>query len=168
MKVVKNIFLIVGTILLMQSCIVSPGKGNMIYFSDSGNDFKGARFTSINVPMFLAKPMIKKALREDGKDNDEIIKLVKKVSKIKVLTVENGNRAMLKDFTNYLNNNNYEDWATIKHDGDNVNIRVKQKDDVIKNMLITVNSDKELVFVDVRGSFTTDDITKMINSATDK
>lgn len=168
MKVVKNIFLIVGTILLMQSCIVSPGKGNMIYFSDSGNDFKGAKFTSINVPMFIAKPMIKKALREDGKDNDEIIKLVKKVSKIKVLTVENGDRTMLKDFTNYLNNNNYEDWATIKHDGDNVNIRVKQKDDVIKNMLITVNSDKELVFVDVRGSFTTDDITKMINSATDK
>jgi hypothetical protein len=31
---------------------------------------------------------------------------------------------------------------------------VKQKDDVIKNMLITVNSDKELVFVDVRGNFT--------------
>ena len=152
----------------MQSCIVSSRKGNMVYFSDSGNDFKGARFTSINVPMFLAKPVIKRALREEGKDNDEIIKLVKKVSKIKVLTVENGDRAMLKDFANYLNNNNYEDWATIKHDGDNVNIRVKQKDDVIKNMLITVNSDKELVFVDVKGSFTTDDISKMIASATDK
>lgn len=152
----------------MQSCIVSSGRGNMVYFSDSGNDFKGARFTSINVPMFIAKPVIKKALREEGKDNDEIIKLVKKVSKIKVLTVENGDRAMLKDFANYLNNNNYEDWATIKHDGDNVNIRVKQKDDVIKNMLITVNSDKELVFVDVKGSFTADDISKMIASAADK
>lgn len=152
----------------MQSCIVSSGKGNMVYFSDSGNDFKGARFTSINVPMFIAKPMIKKALREEGKDSDEIIKLVKKVSKIKVLTVENGDRSMLKDFTHYLNNNNYEDWVTIKHDGDNVNIRVKQKDDVIKNMLITVNSDKELVFVDVKGSFTADDISKMIASATDK
>jgi molybdopterin converting factor small subunit len=152
----------------MQSCIVSSGKGNMMYFSDSGNDFKGARFTSINVPMFLAKPAIKKALREDGQNNEDIIKLVKKVSKIKVLTVENGDRTMLKDFVNYLNNNNYEDWATIKHDGDNVNIRVKQKDDVIKNMLITVNSDKELVFVDVKGSFTAADISKMIASAMDK
>jgi hypothetical protein len=152
----------------MQSCIVSSGKGNMAYFSDSGNDFKGARFTSINVPMFLAKPVIKKALREDGNDNEEIIQMIKKVSKIKVLTVENGDRTMLKDFANYLNDNNYEDWATIKHDGDNVNIRVKQTGDEIKNMLITVNSDKELVFVDVRGSFTADDISKMINSATDK
>jgi hypothetical protein len=168
MKILKNICLIVGTMFLMQSCIVSSGKGNMAYFSDSGNDFKGARFTSINVPMFIAKPAIKKALREDGKDNEEIIKLVKKVSKIKVLTVENGDRTILKDFGNYLNDNNYEEWATIKHDGDNVNIRVKQKDDVIKNMLITVNSDKELVFVDVRGSFTADDISKMIASASDK
>lgn len=168
MKIFKNFFLIACTMFLMQSCIVSSGRGNMGYFSDSGNDFKGARFTSINVPMFLAKPAIKKALREDGKDNEEIIRLVKKVSKIKVLTVENGDRTMLKDFANYLNSNNYEEWATIKHNGDNVNIRVKQKDDVIKNMLITVNSDKELVFVDVRGSFTADDISKMIASASDK
>lgn len=154
--------------ILMQSCIVSTGKSNMAYFSDSGNGFKGARFTSINVPMFLAKPVIKKALREDGEDNEEIIQMIKKVSKIKVLTVENGDRSMLKDFADYLNNNNYEDWATIKHDGDNVNIRVKQKGETIKNMLITVNSDKELVFVDIKGSFTADDISKMIASARDK
>lgn len=151
---------------MMQSCIVSE-KPNMAYFSESGRDFKGAKFVSINVPLFLAKPYIKKALREDGGD-EELIRLVKKVSKIKVLTVENGDREMLKDFASYLNNNNYEEWATIKHDGDNVNIRVKQKGDAIKNMLITVNSDRELVFVDIKGSFTADDISRMIASAKDK
>ncbi len=151
---------------VIQSCIVSE-KPNMAYFSESGHDFKGAKFVSINVPLFLAKPYIKKALREDGED-EEIIRMIRKVSKIKVMTVENGDRNMLKDFASYLNNNNYEEWATIKHDGDNVNIRVKQKGDAIKNMLITVNSDKELVFVDIRGSFTADDISKMIASAQDK
>lgn len=151
---------------VMQSCVVSE-KPNIAYFSDSGRDFKGAKFVSINVPLFLAKPYIKKALREDGED-EELIRLVKKVSKIKVLTVENGDRAMLRDFANYLNNNNYEEWAMIKHNGDNVNIRVKQKGDAIKNMLITVNSDKELVFVDIKGTFTADDISRMIASAKDK
>ncbi|VXA93714.1 DUF4252 domain-containing protein [Chryseobacterium sp. 8AT] len=63
---------------------------------------------------------------------------------------------------------NYEDWATIKHDGDNVNIRVKQKGEIINNMLITVNSKKDMVFLDVKGSFTADDISKMINIASDK
>lgn len=150
----------------MQSCVVSE-RPNIAYFSDSGREFKGAKFVSINVPMFLAKPYIKKALREDGED-EELIRLVKKVSKIKVLTVENGDRKMLRDFANYLNDNNYEEWAMIKHNGDNVNIRVKQKGDAIKNMMITVNSDKELVFVDIKGSFTADDISRMIASVKDK
>lgn len=166
MKIFKTIFLTFSIMFLMQSCIVSE-KPNIAYFSDSGREFKGARFVSINVPMFLAKPYIKKALREDGED-EELIRLVKKVSKIKVLTVENGDRKMLRDFANYLNNNNYEEWAMIKHNGDNLNIRVKQKGDAIKNMMITVNSDKELVFVDVRGNFKADDISRMIASAKDK
>lgn len=166
MKIIKNIFLILSVMFVMQSCVVSE-KPNIAYFSDSGRDFKGARFVSINVPMFLAKPYIKKALREDGED-EELIRLVKKVSKIKVLTVENGDRKMLRDFASYLNNNNYEEWATIRHNGDNVNIRVKQKGDAIRNMMITVNSDKELVFVDIRGSFTAEDISRMIASAQDK
>lgn len=166
MKIFKTIFLTFSIMFLMQSCIVSE-KPNIAYFSDSAREFKGARFVSINVPMFLAKPYIKKALREDGED-EELIRLMKKVSKIKVLTVENGDRKMLKDFASYLNNNNYEEWATIRHDGDNVNIRVKQKGDAIRNMMITVNSDKDLVFVDIRGNFTADDISRMIASAKDK
>lgn len=166
MKIFKNIFLVFLTICTLQSCIVS-GKPNMDFFSDSGYDFKGAKFTSINVPLMMAKPFIKKALREDG-ESEEVIDLIKKVSKIKVLTVENGSKEMLNDYANYLNNNNYEDWATVKHDGENVNVRVKQNGDAIKNMLITVNSSKELVFVDVKGSFTADDISKIINSVSDK
>lgn len=166
MKILKNIFLIAGTLLLLQSCMVSS-RPNMAFFKSSEYKYKGAKFVSVNVPMFVARPFIRKALKEDV-DKEEILNLVKKVSKIKVLTVENGDRTMLQEYAQYLSNDKYEDWATIKHDGDNVNIRVKQDGETIKNMLITVNSDKELVFVDVKGSFTADDISRMINSATDK
>lgn len=166
MKTFKNIFLTLLMIGTLQSCIVSE-KPNIDFFSDAGYDFKGAKYTSFNVPMLLAKPYIKKALREDG-ESDELVNLVKKISRIKVLTVENGSKEMLNDYARYLKNSHYEDWATIKHDGDNVNVRVKQNGDAIKNMLITVNSDKELVFVDVKGSFTAGDISKMINSFSDK
>ncbi|KAA0129097.1 DUF4252 domain-containing protein [Chryseobacterium sp. SN22] len=168
MKIIRTIFLMLCTMLMMQSCIVSHGKANRSYFSDSGKEFKGAKFTSINLPMFLAKPVIKKALREDGEDHEDVIRIIKKISKVKVLTVENGDKDMLRDFASYLNDNNYEDWATIMHDGDRINIRVKQKGDAIKNMLITINSKEELLFVDVKGNFTTGDISKMIASASDK
>ncbi|WP_294302265.1 DUF4252 domain-containing protein [uncultured Chryseobacterium sp.] len=155
-------------LFMMQSCMVSSGKANMSYFSDSGKEFRGAKFTSINVPMFLAKPIIRKALQEDKEDHEDLIRIIKKVSRIKVLTVENGDKTMLRDFASYLNDNNYEDWATIMHDGDRINIRVKQSGEVIKNMLITVNSKKELLFVDVKGNFTAGDISRMIASASDK
>jgi hypothetical protein len=166
MKTLYKIIFVIGVAILLQSCMVSQ-RPNMAFFKSSERDFKGAKFVSVNVPMFLARPFIRKALKEDA-DNEEILNLVKKVSKIKVLTVENGDRSMLQEYAQYLSNDKYEEWATIKHDGDNVNIRVKQDGETIKNMLITVNSDKELVFVDVRGSFTADDISKMINSASDK
>lgn len=166
MKTLKSIFCTAVAAVMLQSCVAS-GKPNMAFFKDGNYNSEGARFLSVNVPMFLAKPYIKKALRKDG-ENKEVISLVKKISKIKVMTVENGNSSMLSDYTSYLNRNDYEDWATIKHDGDNVNIRVKQNGDAIKNMLITVNSAKDLVFVDVKGNFTADDISKMINAASDK
>lgn len=167
MKTLTNIFLIVLTIGMLQSCIVSE-KPNIDFFADSKQDFKGAKFMSVNVPMFLAKSYIKKALREEG-ESEETIKLVKKASKIKVLTVTNGNSDLLNNYAQYLSDNHYEEWATIKHDGDNINIRVKQDGDVIKNMLLTVDSkNKELVFVDVKGNFTPDDISKMINSVSYK
>jgi hypothetical protein len=166
MKILKTLFIAIFSISLMQSCVVSK-KPNMEFFSNADYDYQGARFVSFNVPLFLAKPYIKRALKEDG-ESEAVYDLVKKVSKIKIMTVENGNKKMLKDYASYLNDNNYEDWATIKHDGNNVNIRVKQKGESIKNMLITVNSEKELVFVDVKGSFTPDDISRMINSVSDK
>lgn len=166
MKIFKNIVLVCCALFLMQSCIVSS-KPNIDFFSKSNYDFQDAQFASFNVPLFLAKPYIKKALREEG-ESEAAVAMVKKVSKIKMMTVANGSEAMLKDYANYLKNENYEDWATIKHDGDNVNIRVKQKGDVIKNMLITVNSKKDMVFLDVKGSFTADDISRMITIASDK
>lgn len=167
MKTLKNIFLIILTIGLMQSCIVSE-KPNIDFFQNSEYDFKGAQFASINVPMILAKSYIKKALIEDG-ENEETIGFVKKASKIKVLTVTNGSKEMLNDYVRFLNNNHYEEWASIKHEGDDINIRVKQDGEIIKNMLITVGSKKnEMVFVDVKGNFTANDISKMINAVSDK
>ena len=167
MKTLKNIFLIILTIGLVQSCIVSE-EPNIDFFQNSEYDFKGAQFASINVPMLLAKSYIKKALREEG-ESEETIDLVRKASKIKVLTVTNGNKEMLNDYAQFLNKNHYEEWASIKHDGDDINIRVKQDGETIKNMLITVGSSKnEMVFVDVKGNFTANDISKMINSVSDK
>lgn len=159
----KKIILFPIAILLfsLQSCVVSKHP-NMAFFDNPGYDYSDAKFTSINVPMWIAKPFVKKALREDGA-SEELIALIKKVSDVKVMTVENGNQEMLADFSKYLTNNNFEEWMTVKKDKETINFQAKQKADVIKNLLITVNSGSELVYMDVSGNFTPDDISQLIN-----
>ena len=133
----------------------------MGFFDNPHYDYKDAKFTSINVPMFLAKPMVKKAMREEG-ESEELINLIRKISDIKVMTVENGNKEMLTDLTKYLTKNNFEEWMTVKKENETVNFQAKQKGEVIKNLLITVHSGNELVFVDVSGKLTADDISRFI------
>lgn len=159
----KNLILIPVALLLLslQSCIVSSAP-KMGFFDNPHYDYGGAKFTSVNVPMFLAKPIVKKALREDG-ESEELINLIKKVSDVKVMTVENGNKEMLGDFAKYLTSNNFEEWMTVKKADETINFQAKQSGDVIKKLLITVHSGKELVFVDVSGKFTADDISRIIN-----
>ena len=159
----KNLIIITVALLLLslQSCIVSSTP-KMGFFDNPHYDYKGAKFTSINVPMFLTKPMVKKAMREEG-ESDELINLIRKISDIKVMTVENGNKEMLTDLTKYLTKNNFEEWMTVKKENETVNFQAKQKGEVIKNLLITVHSGNELVFVDVSGKFTADDISRIIN-----
>lgn len=164
----RNLSIIFTAICLLslQSCIVS-NTPKMGFFDNPYYDYKDAKFKSINVPMFIAKPMMKKALREEG-GNEELIGLIKKISDIKVLTVENGNQTMLADYANYLTRNNFSEWMTIKKENQLVKFQAKQKGETIKKLLITVNSGNELVFVDVSGKFTADDISRIINYSEDK
>ena len=77
----KTITILVFTLFIfsLQSCIVSQ-KPNMGFFDNPHYDYKGAQFTSINVPMFLAKPFVKKALRDDG-ESEELINLINAFAK---------------------------------------------------------------------------------------
>lgn len=145
----------------MQSCIVSQ-KPHMSFFDNPYYDYGGAQFTSINVPMFLAKPIVKKSLRDEG-ESEELINLISKVSDIKVMTIENGNSEMISDFAKYLKKDHYEEWMTVKKEKETINFQAKQKGEEIKKLMITIASGSEMVLVDISGKFTADDISRIIN-----
>ncbi|WP_379968300.1 DUF4252 domain-containing protein [Epilithonimonas sp. UC225_85] len=150
----------------LQSCMVSQNKVHTDFFDNPG--FKNnSTYVSINVPTFLAKSYVKNALREDG-ESQEVIDLVKKIKDVKVLIVESSKTPIKAEFQNYLNKNNYEEWMSVKQEGNLISLNAQQSNDIIKRMIITVNDDKdETIFVDVSGKFTADDISKIIN-ATEK
>ena len=148
-------------LMSLQSCIVSQ-QPKMGFFDSSNYEMKGVKFTSINVPMFLAKPIVRKALRDEG-ESDQLISLIQKISDIKVMTVENGNEQMVADYAKYLTKNNYEEWVTVKKEKETINFQAKQNGENIRKLLITIASGTELVYVDISGKFTADDISQIIN-----
>ena len=148
-------------ILSLQSCIVSQ-KPRMDFFDKSNYDSEDVKFVTVNVPMFLAKPIVKRALRDDG-ESEDLINLIKKIGDIKVMTVENGNEKMVSDYAKYLTKNNYEEWVTIKKEREIINFQAKQKGEEIRKLLITIASGTDLVYVDITGKFTADDISQIIN-----
>ncbi|SHK32610.1 DUF4252 domain-containing protein [Epilithonimonas mollis] len=164
----RFLYLIILTIVgfFLQSCMVSQNKVHTDFFDNPG--FKNnSTFVSINVPTFLAKSYVKQALREDG-ESQEVIDLIKKISDVKVLIVESSRTPVKAEFQKYLDKNNYEEWMSVKQQGQVVSINAQQSKDIIKRMIITVNDDNdESVFVDIKGKFTPDDISKIIN-ATEK
>jgi hypothetical protein len=134
----------------------------MAFFEDPYYDYGSAKFTSINVPMFIAKPLVKKSLREDG-ESEELIHLISKVSDIKIMTIENGNKEMLKDYSKFLTENNYQEWMTVKKDSETINFQAKQTGEIIKKLMVTINSGEDFVFVDISGKFSAVDISRIIN-----
>ena len=145
----------------LQSCFVSRHP-NMGFFDNPYYNYNDAQFMSINVPMFLAKPFIKKALKEDG-ESEELINLVKKIGDVKLMMVSNGNEEMVSDFSKYLIKSNFEEWMTIKKENEVIKIQAKQKGNQIRNILITIASGRNLIYVDVKGKFMAEDISRIAN-----
>jgi len=164
----RFLYIIILTIVgfFLQSCMVSQNKVHTDFFDNPG--FKdNSTFVSINVPTFLAKSYVKQALREDGESQD-VIDLVKKIKDVKVLIVESSTTPFKAEFQKYLDKNDYEEWMSVKQEGNLISLNAQQSKDIIRRMIITVRDDKdETIFVDVTGKFTADDISKIIN-ATEK
>ena len=75
MKSFLKLIAIFTILVSLQSCIVSE---KSLYNEETKGN---ATVTKINVPMFIVKPYIKKALREDG-ESEEVIRLIKKIRKV--------------------------------------------------------------------------------------
>lgn len=148
--------LLLPILFLLQSCLVSE---KSLY----NEEIKGnTTITKVNVPMFLVKPYIKKALKEDG-ESKEVINLIKKIKKVKVYTVENATEKMASNFAKQSFGSNLQELISVNSKDSKIKIMsaVSNSDTVIKDFLITVKDQKNLVYVKILGKFSLDDIAKI-------
>ncbi|MES2800461.1 MAG: DUF4252 domain-containing protein [Bacteroidota bacterium] len=155
----KKLVLVAGCgLLLLSSCIISK-HSNMSFVKNRHID-KEAEVMAVSVSTILARPIIKKALSEEGEDI-ALQKLLTKIGGVKVLTVENQGdfKAINSNVKKYLDRKNYEEWMTINSDEDFVVFHVKMKKEKIKRLFLTVTSDDgDGVFVRLKGKFPVDGI----------
>ena len=148
--------LLLPILFFLQSCFVSE---KSLYNEETNGK---TTVTKINVPMFLVKPYIKKALREDG-ESEEIIRLIKKIRKVKVYTVENATEKMATNFSRQSFWSNLQELVSVNSKDSKMKIMSADtnSDKVIKDLLITVKDEKDLVYVKIKGKFSLDDIAKI-------
>ena len=146
-------------LIFLQSCFVSE---KSLYNQETRDN---ATITKVNVPMFLVKPYIKKALKEDG-ESEEVINLIRKIRKVKIYTVENATDKMIADFSKKSFGANLQEFMSVNSKDSKIKILSAETDDpsLIKNLLISVKDDKDLVYIKVKGKFSLDDIAKIANS----
>ena len=149
----------ITAILLMisiQSCFVSE---KSLYNEETNGK---TTITKVNVPMFLVKPFIKKALKEDG-ESEEVINLIRKIKRVKVYTVENATEKMATQFSRQSFGNNLQELMSVNSKDSKMKIMsaITNSETEIKDLLITVKDEKDLVYVKVLGKFSMDDIAKI-------
>lgn len=140
----------------LQSCFVSE---KSLY----NEEIKGnTTITKVNVPMFLVKPFIKKALKEDG-ESEDVINLIRKIKRVKVYTVENATEKMVTNFSRQSFGSNLQELMSVNSKDSKIKIMSADtnSDKVIKDLLITVKDEKDLVYVKIKGKFSLDDVAKI-------
>ena len=148
--------LLLPILFFLQSCFVSE---KSLYNEETNGK---TTVTKINVPMFLVKPYIKKALREDG-ESEDVINLIRKIKRVKVYTVENATEKMATNFSRQSFGNNLQELMSVNSKDSKMKIMsaITNSETEIKDLLITVKDEKDLVYVKVLGKFSMDDIAKI-------
>jgi len=132
-------------------------KASNMDFVSRSNVSDDAEIVAINLPMWLTKPFMKKALKDDNdEDARAMAEIVKKLKKFRMLTLSNNdktkNARILDDYHKFLKKNKFED-----------------KNNVIQRVSLLVHDDEdESVFMDIKGKFSLDELIAGLNKMKSK
>lgn len=153
----------IAFLMILQSCYVKQ-RSNMS-FLDRSVTGREAEVISIKIPMFLVRPFLTKKLKNE---DDEMLRLaMNKIKSVKLTTLSNArnNDQIRENFRNFIKDKKMEEYASIVSDGDRLTVNGLMTKDKIKKLMLGVSSDDgEHVFIEVKGSFTIEDIANAINS----
>ncbi|MBL7817673.1 MAG: DUF4252 domain-containing protein [Saprospiraceae bacterium] len=119
----------------------------------------------ITVPGWLIR-FGTKFIKEEDLEGVDIQAIARKISEVRVVSIEGGSKIPHTDFMRLINDaksENFEELLNIRSDGDNVHILMREKKGFIRDLFIMVqDNDGEFVLLDIGGKFTMEDINQAI------
>ena len=97
-------------------------------------------------------------------DDEEEANLLRKISKLKVLTIPRGDLVSpekVMELRTAVMANDFEELIQVRDEGDLVSIFMREADDSITNLLLLVEEEDEFVFVSLEGAFSFSDLQEL-------
>ncbi len=132
---------------------------------------RGEEVTKMNIPGWLI--WLGTGIANEIVKEEEVklgLSLAKKVRNLRFLTDESGGQVSPEHVSRLVSNvkkHSYEDLIYVREEAMTVNFMIRGKEDKIKNLLILVNDDNELVMVSMKTNLTIKDLSQVINSFQD-
>lgn len=104
----------------------------------------------------------------DDEEDKEALKVAKKVGKVRILTFEDSNPVAKKDLdrlTERVRKERFEDLVMVRDEGTNVKIMIREKGEMVKNLLILVSEEDSFTMVSLKTKVKYDQIEELINDS---
>jgi vacuolar-type H+-ATPase subunit F/Vma7 len=141
------IYLLCGSIVYAQSSTI-----NKLFDKYENED--DITVVSISKAMFKMIP--------DNVTGDINIKnIVHKIESMRIITSDKTNlkEKMNSEFKSFINNDkDYEELMRVKDGKSNITFNAKKKGDILSELIMLINNEKDFVAIQISGNFTLDDI----------
>ncbi len=98
----------------------------------------------------------------DDDDYEEVKPLLKKAKHVKILVFTENTQEMTTKFKKFINKSDFDNLITIKDDGDKVKIYALEQKNKIKEIVLDVKTDDELVLIGLKTNITEDDLSNLL------
>ncbi len=126
----------------------------------SFNDFYQDNQKESDFSMGLNSSIVRTFLDDD--DYEEVKPLLKKAKHVKILVFTENTQEMTTKFNKFIKKSDFDNLITIKDDGDKVKIYALEQKNKIKEIVLDVKTDDELVLIGLKTNITEDDLSNLL------
>lgn len=152
--------LCLGTVLLLQSCLISRQPQEDLYEIDRDELYA---MRTVNLPIFIARPVVKVHLKKES-GFKELLSYVDRIRAVHVTLASIRPGFDLDAFTTMATKAPYQNWINLNAYGNRLYINAVEKNNTIRkiNIVVTANNNA-LVYAMVKCKLSPEDLSDIIN-----